>query len=50
MTKEPTIPLEEQERIVKRVDELMAVCDALESKIEMEEKINHKLLASLLKK
>ncbi|MGL6168288.1 MAG: restriction endonuclease subunit S, partial [Fusobacteriaceae bacterium] len=42
-------PLEEQERIVKRVDELMAVCDVLESKIEMEENINHKLLASLLK-
>lgn len=42
-------PLEEQERIVKRVDELMAVCDALESKIEIGEKINQKLLASLLK-
>lgn len=42
-------PLQEQERIVKRVDELMVVCDALESKIEMGEKINQKLLASLLK-
>ena len=46
----PLPPLEEQERIVKRVDELMAVCDALESKIEIGEKINRKLLASLLKK
>ncbi|MGL5964760.1 MAG: restriction endonuclease subunit S [Fusobacteriaceae bacterium] len=43
-------PLQEQERIVKRVDELMAVCDGLESKIEMGEKINQKLLSSLLKK
>ena len=42
-------PLKEQERIVKRVDELMAVCDTLESKIEIGEKINQKLLASLLK-
>lgn len=42
-------PLEEQERIVKRVDELMVVCDTLESKIEIGEKINQKLLASLLK-
>ncbi|WP_448821453.1 restriction endonuclease subunit S [Cetobacterium sp.] len=42
-------PLEEQERIVKRVDELMAVCDTLESKIEIGEKINQKLLTSLLK-
>ena len=46
----PVPPLEEQERIVKRVDELMAVCDTLESKIETSEKINQKLLASLLKK
>lgn len=45
----PLPPLEEQERIVKRVDELMAVCDTLESKIEIGEKINQKLLASLLK-
>lgn len=45
----PLPPLEEQERIVKRVDELMAVCDGLESKIEMGEKINQKLLASLLR-
>ncbi|MGL5057703.1 MAG: restriction endonuclease subunit S, partial [Fusobacteriaceae bacterium] len=43
-------PLKEQERIVKRVDELMTVCDTLESKIEIGEKINQKLLASLLKK
>ncbi|MGL5126560.1 MAG: restriction endonuclease subunit S, partial [Fusobacteriaceae bacterium] len=42
-------PLEEQQRIVKRVDELMAVCDTLESKIETGEKINQKLLSSLLK-
>ena len=42
-------PLKEQERIVKRVDELMAVCDTLESKIEIGEKINQKLLESLLK-
>ena len=42
-------PIKEQERIVKRVDELMAVCDTLESKIETSEKINQKLLASLLK-
>lgn len=42
-------PLKEQERIVKRVDELMVVCDGLESKIEMGEKINQKLLASLLR-
>lgn len=41
-------PLEEQERIVKRVDELMAACDTLESKIETGEKINQKLLASLV--
>lgn len=45
----PLPPLKEQERIVKRVDELMAVCDTLESKIETSEKINQKLLASLLK-
>ncbi|MGL5056001.1 MAG: restriction endonuclease subunit S, partial [Fusobacteriaceae bacterium] len=42
-------PLKEQERIVKRVDELMAVCNTLESKIEIGEKINQKLLMSLLK-
>ena len=45
----PVPSLKEQERIVKRVDELMAICDTLESKIEIGEKINQKLLESLLK-
>lgn len=45
----PLPPLKEQERIVNRIDELMTVCDTLESKIEIGEKINQKLLASLLK-
>ncbi|SKA05301.1 type I restriction enzyme, S subunit [Cetobacterium ceti] len=45
----PLPPLKEQERIVKRVDELMAICDTLESKIEIGEKINQKILTSLLK-
>lgn len=45
----PLPPLKEQERIVNRIDELMTVCDTLESKIEIGKNINQKLLASLLK-
>lgn len=45
----PLPPLEEQQRIVEKVDSLMKVCDLLEAKMKKSENISKKLLESLLK-
>ncbi|SCA55944.1 putative Type I restriction modification DNA specificity domain protein [Candidatus Terasakiella magnetica] len=41
-------PLEEQKRIVAKVDELMALCDQLESQIQSSDDLNKDLMASLV--
>lgn len=45
----PLPPLEEQKRIVSKVEVLMKICDSLEEKITLNEKISDKLLESILK-
>lgn len=45
----PLPPLEEQKRIVSKVEVLMKICDLLEEKIILNEKISDKLLESILK-
>ena len=42
-------PIEEQKRIVSKVESLMKICDLLEEKITLNEKISDKLLESLTK-
>ncbi|MCI4680025.1 restriction endonuclease subunit S [Rhodoblastus acidophilus] len=44
----PLPPLAEQRRIVKKVDELMALCDRLEASLTATETTRAKLLESLL--
>ncbi len=44
----PIPPLEEQKRIVSKVDELMSLCDQLESQIKSSEELNRDLMASLV--
>lgn len=41
-------PLAEQQRIVAKVDELMALCDRLEAQVIAGEEVNRKLLDSVL--
>ena len=45
----PLPPIEEQKRIVSKVESLMKICDLLEEKITLNEKISEKLLESLTK-
>ncbi|OOM24236.1 restriction endonuclease subunit S [Clostridium beijerinckii] len=45
----PIPPLEEQKRIVEKVDSLMQLCDDLETKIEKSKKYSEKLMESILK-
>ena len=45
----PLPPLNEQKRIVEKVDNLMKVCDELELRIEESKKYNEKLMESILK-
>ena len=45
----PLPPIEEQKRIVSKVESLMKICDLLEEKITLNEKISDKLLESLTK-
>ena len=45
----PIPPLNEQKRIVEKVDKLMKVCDELELKIEESKKYNELLMESILK-
>ncbi len=45
----PLPPLAEQQRIVKRVEKLMSICDMLEEKIVESERVSEKLLESLVK-
>ena len=42
-------PLNEQKRIVEKVDKLMKVCDELELRIEESKKYSEKLMESILK-
>lgn len=42
-------PLEEQKRIVEKVDSLMALCDELEKKIEEQKEYSNKLMESIIK-
>jgi type I restriction enzyme, S subunit len=44
----PLPPLAEQKRIVSKVDELMSLCDQLESQIKSSEELNRDLMASLV--
>ncbi|MBN1049304.1 restriction endonuclease subunit S [Clostridium botulinum] len=43
-------PLEEQKRIVEKVDSLMSLCDELEKKIEKQKEYSNRLMQSILKK
>jgi type I restriction enzyme, S subunit len=43
----PVPPLAEQKRIVAKVDELMAMCDQLETQIKTSQTLNQNLMASL---
>lgn len=45
----PLPPLKEQKRIVSKVESLIKICDLLEEKITLNEKISDKLLESILK-
>ena len=45
----PLPPLNEQKRIVEKVDKLMKVCDELELRIEESKKYNEKLMQSIIK-
>lgn len=42
-------PLEEQKRIVEKVDSLMSLCDELEKKIEKQKDYSNRLMESILK-
>jgi type I restriction enzyme S subunit len=44
----PLSPLPEQHRIVAKVDELMALCDALETQIEAANRRQSNLLAAVM--
>ena len=44
----PLAPLTEQQRIVAKVDELMTICDRLETSLEAADSTRCKLLESLL--
>lgn len=45
----PIPPLEEQKRIVEKVDSLMQLCDELEKKIEKSKNYSNRLIESILK-
>ena len=45
----PLPPIEEQKRIVSKIESLMKICDLLEEKIILNEKISENLLESILK-
>jgi len=44
----PLPPLAEQHRIVAKVDELMALCDQLEARLNITKADRHRLLEALL--
>ncbi|MBO6793238.1 MAG: restriction endonuclease subunit S [Balneolaceae bacterium] len=41
-------PLKEQHRIVQRIEELFAICDAFKAKLEQHEKVNERLVKGLV--
>ena len=44
----PVPPLAEQHRIVAKIDELMRLCDQLETSLKIGDRTGHNLLAALL--
>ena len=44
----PLPPLEEQHRIVQRIEELFAICDRFKAQLEQREKVNEKLVKGLV--
>lgn len=45
----PVPPLEEQHRIVQRIEELFAICDQFKTKLQHRQQINEKLVKGLVK-
>lgn len=45
----PLPPLEEQKRIIEKVDSLMKLCDELEKKIEKQKDYSNRLMESIIK-
>lgn len=45
----PLPPQREQNKLVKKVDELLKVCDALEKEIKQNQKLSQQFLQSVLK-
>jgi type I restriction enzyme S subunit len=44
----PLPPVEEQYRIVRRIEEIFAICDAYKTKLEQREKVNKRLVKGLV--
>jgi type I restriction enzyme, S subunit len=44
----PIPPLEEQHRIVRRIEELFAICDRFKAQLEQREKVNERLVKGLV--
>ncbi len=45
----PLPPLEEQHRIVKRIEELFAICDRFKAQLQHRQAVNEKLVKGLVK-
>jgi type I restriction enzyme S subunit len=44
----PIPPLEEQRRIVRRIEELFAICDRLKGQLEQRQAVNERLMKGLV--